>query len=331
MVCEAKSGGESLRVEMRHGDEVLYSYSVPMDLRPVREMYSWRNCRRFSDDRSGRPSATHRMQDGNFAKALVFLHGANVSSADAERWGDAVFKRTWLAGMNADFYNVDWRSDMGSAANYHENASNAFAVAGRIASEIMDIPGERVVMAHSLGNMVVSSMIQDHGLEVSKYLMCNSAVPAEAYDASPSLRVPQLVHPDWEEYPTNSWASTWHVLFRDDPGDDRKFLGWSGRFIDVSRCVVNFYSSGDEVLELAADNNVGIFTGIGGSMSHHAWHKQELFKGGGLESGLARPTGRVGMWKRTGLALGRFLSQRHVKWWRRTSRRTPCSTAIQKA
>ncbi len=93
-------------------------------------------------------------------------------------------------------------------------------------------------MAHSLGNMVVSSMIQDRGLVPARYLMCNSAVPAEAYDPDPSLRVPQLVHPDWEEYPTNSWAASWHSLFDSFPNDDRRLLGWPGRFADVAQYVV---------------------------------------------------------------------------------------------
>ena len=46
---------------------------------------------------------------------------------------------------------------------------------------------------------------------------------------------------------------------------------------------VNFYSSGDEVLELATNNNVHTWTGIFSSLSYLSWHKQELFKGrGGL-------------------------------------------------
>jgi hypothetical protein len=136
-------------------------------------------------------------------------------------------------------------------------------------------------MAHSLGNMVCSSMIQDYELNVDCYLMCNSAVPAEAYDTDEALRVPQLVHPEWTEYPTNSWASTWHWLFRNDSNDDRKFLGWPGRFANVSQYVVNFYSTGDEILELAANNNVHTWTGVGSSWGHYSWHKQELFKGRG--------------------------------------------------
>ena len=64
------------------------------------------------------------------------------------------------------------------------------------------------MMAHSLGNMVVSSMIQGHGLQVSRCLMCNN-----------------------------------------------------------------------------------VLTGVTDSFSHHAWHKQELFKGrGGLIDGLGGTT-----------------------------------------
>ena len=46
---------------------------------------------------------------------------------------------------------------------FHQNACNAFEVASRLAPTIAAIPGEKVLMAHSLGNMVCSSMIQDAG------------------------------------------------------------------------------------------------------------------------------------------------------------------------
>ena len=286
MICEATKPYRTIYVDIKFGDEVLYTYTVPMDILSVKDMYNWYNFRSFSGDNSGRGTEFHTMWDEDYDKSLIFLHGANVSSADAEKWGDVIFKRMWLSGMHARFYNVDWKSDIGSSANYHENASNAFVVASQIVSIIDSIPGEKIIMAHSLGNMVVSSMIQDYGLEVSKYLMCNSAVPAEAYDTSLSLRAPQLVHPDWEEYPTNSWAASWHKLFKDDyTNDDRKHLGWPGRFANVIPYAVNFYSMGDEVLELAIDNDVNIFTGITSSFAHHAWHKQELFKGRGIGVG----------------------------------------------
>lgn len=248
-------------------------------------MYNWYNFRHLSGENRARNSEYHTLWEEDYAKALIFLHGANVAEADAEQWGDILFKRLWLSGVRARFYNVDWRSDIGSDVNYHQNASNAFVVASQIASTINAISGEKVIMAHSLGNMVVFSMIQDHGLQVSKYLMCNSAVPAEAYDAEESLRVPQLVHPDWVDYPTNSWTASWHTLFSNDLNDDRKCLGWPGRFANLLGVAVNFYSTGqnggDEVLQLYQGNNIGRTTGMLDSLGHYSWHKQEMFKGRG--------------------------------------------------
>ncbi|MBQ3344953.1 MAG: hypothetical protein IJG84_23905, partial [Kiritimatiellae bacterium] len=272
---------DALMLLVMDGDDVLFSYSLPLSVRSVRDMYSWIGARHLSGETDYRSTVVHRMWEGETVKSLIFFHGANVTGPGAQEWADSVFKRLWLSGAKMEFYNVDWRSDIGSDANYHQNASNAFVVASQLASTIAAIPGEKVVMAHSLGNMVVSSMIQDHGLVPSCYLMCNSAVPAEAYDTDQALRVPQLVHPEWVEYPSNSWASSWHWLFRNEPNDDRKHLGWPGRFSNVAQYAVNFYSTGDEVLELAGNNNVHTWTGISDSWGHYSWHKQELFKGRG--------------------------------------------------
>ena len=260
----------------------VYGFRLPMSITPVREMYGWINGRHLSGAPESRTTVLNKTWGEEGVKSLVFLHGVNVPEADAEKWGDALFKRLYLSGAHVNFYNVDWRSDIGSNANYHENASNAFVVASQLVTEITNsIPGEKVVMAHSLGNMVVSSMIQDYGLEVSKYIMCDSAVPSEAYYPANdvSIRVPQLVHPDWEEYPTNSWASNWHKLFVDDLCDDRRKLGWPGRFIDVAQYAVNFYSTGDEVLELSDDNDIYVWTGVTSGYVQYSWHHQELWKG----------------------------------------------------
>ena len=261
---------------------------LPIRTRPVRWMYRWINSRHLSGEGETRPTNISLPDNAPYGvdsmKKLVFLHGANVSEFEAEFWGDQLFKRLWHAGCNVDFYNVDWRSDIGLDSNYHQDASNAFEVAAQLVMTITNIPGDKVVMAHSLGNMVVSSMIQDHGLHVSKYLMCNSAVPSEAFyhTSNTSIRVQQLVHPDWEDYPTNSWASNWHKLFANEPIDDRKYLGWPGRFANVVSNAVDFYSTGDEVLELYPRNSIGVLSGVTSSLGRYSWHKQELFKGRGM-------------------------------------------------
>ena len=134
----------------------------------------------------------------------------------------------------------------------------------------------------------MSSMIQDHGLEVSKYIMCNSAVPAEAYDTTLGP-TNLLVHPKWEEYPRGTFANEWYKLFLDDENDDRRKLTWRGRFPSVVQYAVNFYSSKDHVLELFPTNAIGLTDGYGNweqMYERYSWHSQELWKG--RKKGLAR-------------------------------------------
>lgn len=280
------------------GAEVFRAH-LPIRTRSVRDMYRWINARHLSDEAEDRATDVSLPDNAPYGvegmKKLIFLHGANVAEPDAEFWGEQLFKRFWHSGFDVDFYNVDWRGDMGTDANYQQNVSNAFEVAARLAPTIAAIPGDKLIMAHSLGNVVVSSMMQDHGLtnSVSEYIVCNSAVPSEAYAEADdvSIRVPQLVHPDWESYPTNSWASNWHKLFKDDVGDDRKLLGWPARFRDVTPFITTvFYSKGDEVLEMYVTNSISVLTGVTNSLGNLAWHKQELFKGRGLFNGLGATT-----------------------------------------
>ena len=281
MICEAKSSSP-LRIDITDGDTVLYTYSVPITLLPVKQMYNWYNFRNFSGQECRRVSERHVLEEEHNMKSLIFLHGVNVNEDEAEMWGDILFKRLWLSGVHVDFYNVDWRSDIGSPANYQENASNAFVVASQIVLILTNnIPGEKVVMAHSLGNMVVSSMIQDYGLQVSRYIMCNSSVPAEAYDTTLSP-TNVLVHKDWNEYPRRSFANEWYRLFENEVEDDRQQLTWGGRFSDVANVAVNFYSTGDHVLELYRNHRVWATDGYENwdqKFERYSWHKQELWKG----------------------------------------------------
>ena len=111
--------------------------------------------------------------------------------------------------------------------------------------------------------------------------MCNSSVPAEAYDTTLSP-TNVLVHRDWNEYPRRSFANEWYRLFEEDAEDDRQLLTWGGRFVDVADYLVNFYSTGDHVLELEDNNNVWATDGYENwdqMFEHYSWHKQELWKG----------------------------------------------------
>lgn len=214
---------------------------------------------------------------------VFFVHGANVSLQDERAWASAMFKRLWQAGADMEFRPVSWESDIGAPWNYHANVSNAFVMAGRLAASINAEPGRNVVIAHSLGTLVAAAAIQDHGARVDRLIMLNSAIPSEAFDPGLFDPDPQnhLVHDDWTAYPSACWTSRWHELFA--AGDSRSRLTWRGRFAAVASVAVNFYSSGDEVLELyAAAHNPAFYDGISPSGhwgERYSWHKQELWKG----------------------------------------------------
>ena len=186
-------------------------------------------------------------------------------------------------GANMEFYPIAWESDIGPSYNYQINVSNAFVTASRLAPYGNSISGRRVVIAHSLGTMVAAAAIQDYGMQVEKLIMLNSAIPSEAFnpdlaDASPSSG---LVHDDWTGYTNACWMALWYQRF--PVGDARRRLTWRGRFVGVKSVAVNFYSSGDEVLELYTDaHNPSWYNGFSPSGNwgeRYSWHKQEIWKG----------------------------------------------------
>ena len=214
---------------------------------------------------------------------VFFIHGANVSEDEARVWADQMFKRLWQVGAQMEFIPIAWESDIGPSWNYHQNVSNAFVMAARIAPIINAEQGRNVIIAHSLGTVVAAAAIQDYGARVAKLIMLNSAIPSEAFvpslaDTSPGNK---LVHDAWVEYTNTCWTAQWHKLFAE--GDARSKLTWKGRFANVAPITVNFYSSGDEVLEMYPDaHNTAWYNGFSPSGNwgeRYSWHKQELYKG----------------------------------------------------
>lgn len=88
--------------------------------------------------------------------------------------------------------------------------------------------------------------------------MFNSAIQSEAFDPSLADDSPEsrLVHDAWTGYTNACWTAKWHELFAD--GEARSQLMWKGRFSAVVPVAVNFYSSGDEVLDGNEDGIMAI-------------------------------------------------------------------------
>ena len=192
----------------------------------------------------------------------------------ARQWADAIFKRLWWSGSRSMFTAVDWYGDDSQFAtlahgdvspDYYANVMHAFASAPAFAANVATLPGTNtVLLAHSLGNMLVSSAIKDCGLsDYSKYYMLNAAVPMEAYDEAAFSS--NMVDAAWSNVPITYRASDWSSLFATN--DFRSLLSWCGRFAGIQNAV-NCYSETEDVLANPT------LHGLGG-----AWSKQELFKG----------------------------------------------------
>ncbi|HQM51467.1 MAG TPA: hypothetical protein PLJ71_22540, partial [Candidatus Hydrogenedentes bacterium] len=297
LMVEGTRDGACMELEVVDADgHTILSAECPVRFYEVENMYRWVNLRSAAGGAVERPTGGALQLDplgqpdpGDCEAHFVFVHGYNVSEGEARAWNAEVFKRLYQSGMNARFTAVTWYGNESQhwitgagyrSPNYYTNVCHAFETAQGLSAAVASLPGEvKVIAAHSLGNMAVSSAIQDHGLQVTKYFMLNAAVAAECYDASlfnTSGASNPMVHDDWRDYHSKTWSACWHALF---DADARATLTWTNRFHAVLPVAYNYYSSGDQVFELNADGTPWPAEGILADVGRYSWQKQELFKG----------------------------------------------------
>jgi hypothetical protein len=230
------------------------------------------------------------------SKNLVFVHGyaPDFGETSMNGWLAESFKRFHWSGSKAKFHGVIWRAGEGDPMDYQLNVENGFQTASDFTAYVSGLSGTRVVVAHSLGNILVSSAIVDHSLSVDDYFLCDAAVASEAYDASMANNG-SLVHNGWTDYSNRTWSAYWYQLF---DSDTRAELTWRGRFgaMPTLTRAVNCYSSGDEVFELTDDltflagvfdvDRWLLFPTIQTDFGRHSWQKQEMYKGRRYTTGL---------------------------------------------
>ncbi|QBG46694.1 hypothetical protein EGM51_04505 [Verrucomicrobia bacterium S94] len=194
--------------------------------------------------------------------------------------------------------------------HYQNSVVNAFATAPRVADYIQSLSStETIVLAHSLGNMVVSSAICEYNAPVRQYYALNAAVALEAYGdvTSNEALIPDVFfcweregfldyeRRGWRDYPHETWASEWYRLFPEN--DPRAELTWRHKFADIQKktAVFNFYSSTEDVLRVLDDVNSIIklidWSSVRPELRFHvfpltftsdkkcAWQLQEMYKG----------------------------------------------------
>ena len=141
---------------------------------------------------------------------FVFVHGYNVNEASARAWGAEMFKRLWQSGSCNMFTAVTWYGNdsqsalyLGNTPDYYSNVEHALSTAAAFKQSVQALPGTaKYIAAHSLGNMLVSSAIAEHGLAVARYFMLNAAVPIEAYAPSAITETTRtnMTPVDWRPY-----------------------------------------------------------------------------------------------------------------------------------
>lgn len=231
---------------------------------------------------------------------------------DARNWSRQMFKRLWLSGSRARFHGIAWYGDYNLARStfnglhYHQDVYHALKTASAFKTYVENAQpqsAKRVLMAHSLGNMVASEALRQ-GLRVGKYFMFNAAVASEAYDGTLQAASEEddgylkYVPSDWYGYTNLCWAANWHMWFQNDATDARGRMGWPDYFSDAltnAVTVCNYYSSGDEIFE-EMPTTPSALSGVFhwptfqtswpyvdlSSMftpSVNAWQKQEVLKG----------------------------------------------------
>jgi hypothetical protein len=230
-------------------------------------------------------------------KNFVFLHGYNVNPNEARGAFSDMYKRLYWSGSHAKFYGVMWNGyDTQSqllpnvTGNLETNVVHAFNTAPALNTFLNSLSGTNIVAAHSLGNMVVLSTLNDYNNQaINSYFMIDAAVAMEALDGT-TPQTANLVHTDWTAYGTNLWASYWHNLF--PAGDGRSQLTWNNRLAAglQNAAVYNFYSSGEEVLRAYPNTSTPSFVGFAGTqilqsifdtvpVAAYMWNMQELQKG----------------------------------------------------
>lgn len=263
---------------------ILCQGELPLSISGVEDMFRHVNLCTDGTGASSRTNALNLPDSVTENHALAFVHGYNVDGRSARATFSETFKRLWQSGFNGRFIGVSWFGNPDAFLTnlgppiYYQGISQAFAVADEMAAAIENIKQNVApvvdVIAHSAGNIVVGSAIQDYNCTFRNYIALNSATPLEAYgsdanvapDASGYYRLTganegmtstasfdegvfSVNGYAWNEYDARLHASEWHKLF--SSSDARNRLTWRNRFGSVnagSPVAYNFYSGTEEVL-----------------------------------------------------------------------------------
>jgi pimeloyl-ACP methyl ester carboxylesterase len=238
--------------------------------------------------------------DGNGSPWIFFVHGYNVGGDKARGFAAEIFKNLYWSQNRAKFVAVSWFGDpydstspVDMVSDYQMAVRNAFTTAPFLARYLNSptFSGNKTIIGHSLGCMLVSSAIADYGLTVNNAILVDAAVSREAFDGDGDQDYYYMASPAWENltggegnttatYDRRLWASNWYQRF--SSGDARSNLTWLNRLAGANSKIYNFYSSTEDILGATSGSaSSGVLSSLwaSGFNGQYAWVVQEKAKG----------------------------------------------------
>ena len=195
---EGVSEGKGQLVVTLHnanGTETAEGPGVWLDLKNIKDMYARASA---TPDTLVKPyesdSSTFDDSDFNFTadayttptneekKALVFVHGWNMSDESYFSFSETMFKRMWHQGFSGRFCAFRWAT-LTSLDSYNTSEYRAWKYGRSLHNYVASLPGDylKSVVAHSMGNVVTGSALQ-RGMSIDRYFLMEAAVPGGCYN-----------------------------------------------------------------------------------------------------------------------------------------------------
>lgn len=226
-----------------------------LELRDIKEMYVKNNGSEFV------PPAP----ETESKEVLTFVHGWNMSPTGSALFAETLFKRLWHKGYRGRFAAYRWNTDWSDAfdnipkvgeavgaylADYNGSEFTAWSAGAGLKQFVQSLPSDYrpMLTAHSMGNIVAGSALTQ-GLNVSKYVLLQAAVPASSFDDRQQMREnatydhPIALLPD---------PTTWDEWSADDDYDP---MAYRGKFAGIGGEPTSFFQINDHATSFAWEVN----------------------------------------------------------------------------
>jgi hypothetical protein len=207
-------------------------------------MYSRNTGDQFADPPAGTESN----------EVITFVHGWNMSPEGSTSYAETLYKRLWHKGYWGRFAYFRWDTDWSEAfdiipgvgeavgaylADFNGSELTAWGSGAELKLFIDGFPSSyrRMLTAHSMGNIVAGAALAQ-GLDVSKYVLLQAAVPASCYDDSTNMQetvtyTQSILGPD---------PTMWDETGADNDYDPEAYRG---KLSNIGGEPVNFYQIAD--------------------------------------------------------------------------------------